>query len=200
MAKEAKPSSEEASTKESDKLKPIVLKESDFNAKKEEEKERQLYGDGLSISDIVTFAEKMRPRLRLGKHIDIPRKFKRYSSVMRKVGKNYIRVLNLEGASFSGDDMSRISFALSNLEGVNFSGANLENTVFAYANLENANFAGANLKGVDFSNANLLAADFTGARLSNTNFYKATVNSIKTQTPRELEIIEESVKFYRVQR
>ncbi len=177
----------------------IIRKEADFNAKKQEEKENHIYGDGLSVSEIVTYVEKMRPRLRSGKYIDITKKFKRFSSVVRKVGKNYIRVLNLDDASFSGDDMSRTSFALSSLKNTNFAGANLQNTVFAYADLQHANFSGANLKGADFSHANLLSANFTGANLDGTNFYQAEIESIKAATPKDIKKIKDAVGFYRVQ-
>lgn len=178
---------------------PIVVKESDYNAKKEEEKERRVYGNGLSSGDILKYVEKMRPRLRAGKHVDVTKKFKSYSSVVREVEKNYIRVLSLEDISFAGDDMSRVNFALSNLKGANFSGSKLQNSVFAYADLQNANFKGANLKGADFTGANLISADFTGARIDGTNFYKADIQALKAVNPKTLEKIKKSVEFYRVQ-
>lgn len=174
-----------------------VVKESDFNAKKEEEKEPQIYGDGLSISDIVEYAERIRPRLRRGQEVDIAKKFKRYSSITRKIRKNYIRVLNLEGASFSGDDMSQTNFAMSHLKDTSFSGANLEGAVFAYADLTGADFSGANLKDTDFSRAMLEGANFSGAQLTNTNFYKAEIGGIKTLTPADKKKIQKALTIYR---
>ena len=179
--------------------KPIVVKESDFIAEKEKaEKEVQIYGNGLSVGDIIDYADRIRPRLRRAKTVDIASKFKRYFSITRKVRESYIRVLNLEGVSFSGENMSRTNFALSHLVGANFSGSNLRNTVFAYADLSGANFSGADLRGADFSRANLENADFSGAIVSNTNFYKANIESIKTALPKDLEKIKKSVNLYRV--
>ncbi len=179
--------------------KPIVVKESDFIAEKEKAvKEAQIYGKGLSVSDIIDYADRIRPRLRRAKTVDIASKFKRYSSITRKVRESYIRVLNLEGVSFSGENMSRTDFALSHLVGANFSGSNLRNAVFAYADLEGANFSGADLRGADFSRANLENANFSGAIIDYTNFYKANIESIKTALPKDLEKIKKSVNLYRV--
>lgn len=184
------------SSEESAPNKPKVYKESD--RKTPEEQKEHVFGDGISASDIVEYAAKMRPVLRYGKTVDIVKTFKVHSSMMREIDRNHIRVLNLEDVSFSGDDLSRSDFTLSNLKNANFSGANLEGAVLAHCDLDHADFAGANLKDADLSGAILTDANFKGAIVQNTNFYKADVRGISTLNDKQRKRIEHATTFYRV--
>lgn len=52
----------------------------------------------------------------------------------------------LNGADFSGCDLSDCDFAYAKLVGANFQNAILINTIFMYADLQNASFVGAKFK------------------------------------------------------
>ena len=52
----------------------------------------------------------------------------------------------LNGADFSGCDLSDCDFTYAKLAGANFQNAILANTVFRYADLQNASFVGAKFK------------------------------------------------------
>lgn len=91
--------------------------------------------------------------------------------------------LNLEGADFSGQDLSLTGFYMCQLKGANFSGAKLYKADFHVADLTDADLTHANLKRATLLGTQLMGARLTDAQLEWAHF-KGTKYSDSTQWPK----------------
>jgi uncharacterized protein YjbI with pentapeptide repeats len=80
------------------------------------------------------------------------------------VGKRFRASFPLNGADFTGYNLSRCGFEAGiDLQGARFHNANLQECDFRGAQLAGADFGGADLTGADFTKADLTGATFTGS-------------------------------------
>jgi uncharacterized protein YjbI with pentapeptide repeats len=80
----------------------------------------------------------------------------------------------LNGADFSGMNLTNAVLGNGSLQGANFSGTNLNGVNLINSQMQGANFSGANLTSAEIQFVNLTGANLTGANLTGANFNGST--------------------------
>lgn len=147
----------------------------------------------IESSDIIDYVNEIRPHIDERNYVDVSRKFIKQSSVKRMRFGNKKHVLNLNGLSFSGADMSQTKLTLAemhktNLKNADFSNSELINVDFDGSDLTGANFSNSDLSSSSFKNVTLTGANFEGANLfqadfeDSFSFIKGDVKKLKSRS------------------
>jgi len=150
----------------------------------------------LSSGAITDFIKSERIYLQ-GRHkVDLSREFLEKSSVPASRFGNLKNVLNLNGLSFSGENLNNVIFNMASMIDVNLSNAILHNSEFVSVDFTSADLANADFKKADLSNAHFENTNLEGAKFEGANLFRASFNKVKGLTKQQLQDLRKRTNSY----
>jgi hypothetical protein len=155
----------------------------------------------LDPSVIYDYAQEIRPHLKASQYVDIVKRFSSGSRIEKERFGNMKSVINLNGLSFSGMNMSRSKLTLADMRGCNLKGADFSNSEMIFVDFEGCDLSGVDFSGADLSHANFQKTTITGAKFKGANLFRADFNDVFSFIKEEVaKLKKRSIIYVQIER